>query len=140
MKSKILFWTPRIITILFIIFISLFAFDVFNEGYGFPEVFLALFMHLIPTLVLTGILLVAWRWENFGGYIYLFMGVFFGFFFDAFEELISFLLLVVPLWIVGGLFLADYYVNKKGKSVKKVKKKKKKKVKRKKNGKRKKKK
>jgi hypothetical protein len=34
-KRRMLFWTPRLLSILFAIFISLFALDVFGEGYGF---------------------------------------------------------------------------------------------------------
>ncbi|MGQ0603506.1 MAG: DUF7670 domain-containing protein [Anaerolineales bacterium] len=47
--EKLLFWIPRILTILFAGFVSLFALDVFVEGYGFWETLLALLMHLIPT-------------------------------------------------------------------------------------------
>ena len=36
--KPVLFWTPRILCILFAIFISLFALDVFGEGYGFFRV------------------------------------------------------------------------------------------------------
>jgi len=46
--KKALYWAPRIIAILFIVFISLFALDVFIEGYGFWETIVALFMHLVP--------------------------------------------------------------------------------------------
>ncbi len=60
MKNKILYWTPRVLGILFAVFISIFALDVFGE-YGFPEVLVALFMHLIPTFLVVGVLLIAWK-------------------------------------------------------------------------------
>lgn len=64
LKTKqILFWTPRILCILFAIFISLFALDVFDEGYGFPTVLLALLMHLLPTAVVVFLLIVTWKRE-----------------------------------------------------------------------------
>ena len=55
--KRLLFWTPRIMCILFAVFVSLFAFDVFGEGYGFWKTLLALLMHLIPTgIILIGVL------------------------------------------------------------------------------------
>lgn len=67
-KSKILFWTPRVLAILFILFLSLFSLDVFdqNNNYSFGETLLALFMHNIPSLVLIIFLVIAWKWEWVG--------------------------------------------------------------------------
>ena len=39
--KRTLFWAPRILCILFAVFVSLFALDVFGEGYGFWETILA---------------------------------------------------------------------------------------------------
>ncbi len=61
--SKILYWSPRILGVLIAIFVSLFALDVFGEGYSFWETIAALAMHLIPTLVILVVLVIAWRWE-----------------------------------------------------------------------------
>ncbi len=115
MKSKIsnldkfMYWFPRIFLIIFILFISVFALDVFSERYTFLEMVVALFMHLIPSFVLALILYISWRNERVGGIIFILIGVFFGFFFDAFEEWISFLLLCVPLFLIGGIFLLNYH-------------------------------
>jgi hypothetical protein len=72
LSKRTLFWTPRALSILLIIFLSLFALDVFEENVGFWRTLQALSMHLIPSLVLTGALILAWRWEwvgalTFGG-------------------------------------------------------------------------
>jgi hypothetical protein len=69
-SKRLLFWAPRIFSILFIVFLSLFALDVFNEGLGFWKTLLALAIHLIPSLVLIAALIVAWRWEWVGAAIY----------------------------------------------------------------------
>ena len=50
--QRFIFWTPRVICILFAFFTSLFALDVFSEGLGFWKTFLALIMHLIPTWII----------------------------------------------------------------------------------------
>ena len=68
-KYSWLYWTPRILGIIFAVFISIFALDVFGE-YKFPEVLIALFMHLVPTYLVLGALLVAWKWEKIGGILF----------------------------------------------------------------------
>ncbi|MFH1248762.1 MAG: hypothetical protein V1660_01275 [archaeon] len=55
------FWIPRIIAILFVMFISLFALDVFSEGYSPLQLIVGLFMHLIPSIIMTLFIIFAWR-------------------------------------------------------------------------------
>ena len=69
-SKRTLFWTPRGLSVLFITFLSMFALDVFGENLGFWRTLLALTIHLIPSLVLIGVLAVAWRWEWIGAVIY----------------------------------------------------------------------
>ncbi len=75
-KHSWLYWTPRILAILFAMFTSLFALDVFGE-YTFPEVLVALFMHLVPTYLLIIITIIAWKKERLGGIIFLALGLFY---------------------------------------------------------------
>src|ERR1019366_5759961 len=65
-SRRILVWTPRALGIAFAIFLSLFALDVFSEGFVFLKTLFALMMHLIPTAITLGILALAWRWEWIG--------------------------------------------------------------------------
>ncbi len=69
-SRRALFWAPRALSIAFIAFLSLFALDVFGEGYGLWRTLLALVMHLIPTFVLIVALVFAWRWEWIGAVLY----------------------------------------------------------------------
>lgn len=57
---------PRIISILFAAFVSIFALDAFSEPGGNLERLGAVVMHLIPALVVAGAVAIAWRWERFG--------------------------------------------------------------------------
>jgi hypothetical protein len=75
--KDLLFWTPRVLTIAFILFLGLFALDVFGEGYGFWGTLAALLMHLIPNFVLVGVLALAWKREWVGGVLFLGLGVFY---------------------------------------------------------------
>ena len=72
---RLLYWLPRVLGILFAVFLSLFALDVFGEGYSFWETVWALLMHLIPTAIVVLILVLAWRRAWIGGVLFPLLGV-----------------------------------------------------------------
>ena len=107
-KSKgWLFWTPGVLGIVFAGFISIFALDVFGEGYGFWETVVALFMHLIPTFLVLIALVVAWRWERVGGVLFVLLGVAYILMAYPSESLVAYLIISGPLILVGVLFLVS---------------------------------
>lgn len=67
---RTLFWTPRLLAISYIVFLSMFALDVFGEEHGFWQILFALLMHLIPSFVLIVGLVLAWQWEWIGAALY----------------------------------------------------------------------
>lgn len=72
---KVLHWTPRIICILAILFISLFALDSFSPDLTIWQQIGAFLLHLIPSFVLIFVLIVAWKWEFIGGIIFTLIGL-----------------------------------------------------------------
>lgn len=103
--ERILYWAARILVILFAAFISIFSLDVFGEGYGFPGLLLALFMHMLPTIGVVIVLLIAWKWEFTGGVIFLLLAIAFTFFFDTYEDVLTLLTISGPPFIAGSLFV-----------------------------------
>ena len=73
--GKFLYWTPRILAIIFILFLAMFSLDVFEGNYGFWGTILALFMHNIPVLILLGILIISWKHEIVGGIVFISAGI-----------------------------------------------------------------
>lgn len=65
-SRSVLFWAPRILTILFALFLSVFALDVFEETKGILETLTALVLHLVPTFLVVVLLVFAWRRELIG--------------------------------------------------------------------------
>lgn len=61
-----LLWAPRLLTILFALFLGVFALDVFAEPAGVLETLTALVLHLMPTFLVLTLLAFAWRWEVIG--------------------------------------------------------------------------
>ncbi len=70
-----LYWTPRILAIIFILFLMLFSLDVFGNGYGFWETILGLLMHNIPAFVLIAALIISWKYEIVGGIVFILAGL-----------------------------------------------------------------
>ncbi len=108
--KTVIYWLPRILAVLFIAFISMFALDVFSEGYTLNQLLLALFMHLIPSFILTALTIIAWKNERIGGFSFIVAG-FALLVFTHFEALI----IAIPAFVIGGVFLisSHYRSNKK---------------------------
>jgi len=63
-------WAGRILALLYAVFLSSFALDVFDENRRPLETLMALGMHLLPTLVVLLALLLAWRRERLGAIVF----------------------------------------------------------------------
>ncbi|HUW13609.1 MAG TPA: hypothetical protein VM537_28055 [Anaerolineae bacterium] len=110
---RFLYWTPRILTILFALFISVFALDVFGEGYGVWGTIVALVMHLIPTFLILIALAVSWRWEWVGAALFFALAIFYLVIFRGEVDWITFLLIPGPLFLVGVLFGVNWLLRDK---------------------------
>lgn len=106
--KRLVFWTPRIICLLFAAFISMFALDVFDEYHGFWNRLVALSLHLIPTGILLAILAVSWRWEWLGALIFPVLGVFYILNFWGRFHWPVYAIIAGPLFLLGALFLLGW--------------------------------
>ena len=107
--KKFIFWTPRILSILFALFISLFALDVFDAGYSFWQTLLALFIHLIPTFVILIVLAFSWHREWIGGIFFIAFGIYYIVAAWGKFVLSVYFLISGPLFLVGILFLINWF-------------------------------
>lgn len=106
--KRCLYWTPRILSLLFAGFISLFALDVFGEHHGFWNTLLALLMHLIPTGILLLILAVSWRWEWVGGLLFPALGTFYLVAFWGKFHWTAYVIVSGSLFLLGALFFWNW--------------------------------
>jgi len=116
--SVLLYWTPRIICILTILFVSLFAFDAFSPELTIWQQITGFLIHLIPSFILLGLLIIAWKWEKTGGIILAIIGIVFTVvvFNLNYQRNHSFtksfaivLMLCIPFILAGVLFIVDHY-------------------------------
>ena len=104
---QFLYWAPRILSIVFAAFISIFALDVFSEDRGFWETSADLLLHLVPTFVLVGVLVISWRREWIAGILYTILGLVYVVFAWNKGPLTTILLIAGPLVLTGALFLQN---------------------------------
>lgn len=101
-----LYWSPRLLAVLYAAFLSLFALDVFGQGHSFTETMLALLMHLVPTFVVIGVLAIAWRWEWVGAALFVILAVLLAALTGFQLPGLVYLMLCAPLLLVAVLFVA----------------------------------
>lgn len=93
----------RILSIAFILFISLFALDVFGKDFSL----MALIMNLIPTFVVIILIVISWKKEFLGGILWIITAI-----------IVSFMteigwIITAPMILIGGLNLWVGVKNKK---------------------------
>jgi len=112
--KKIVHWAPRVLILIVAIFFFVFALLSGAEQYdGGLKGILMNSPNALPWLVLFIIVWIAWKWEKIGGWLFILIAVIFTFFFDVYETPVLIFILIIPLWVVGILFLISNKLNKK---------------------------
>ena len=121
-QKPFLYWLPRILCILAILFVSVFALDAFQPELTFWQQIQGFMMHLIPSFVLLFFLLIAWKWELIGGIIFLLIGLVLSPFIymhnynmngSVWMSIGIIAMITFPFILVGILFILGHIVNKK---------------------------
>jgi hypothetical protein len=116
--SKFVYWIPRIVSIIFILFLMLFSLDIFDGHYGFWGTIVGLFMHNIPALILLIVLIISWKHEVVGGTGFILAGLLYIILLCTrphFElYMLSWSLIIAgPAFLIGILFLIGWKKKKK---------------------------
>jgi len=113
MKTYKLFWIPRVLAILFILFLSLFALDVFTGEVPFIQELGGFLIHLAPSYAMIIALIISWRKPLIGGIIFILLDLVFTFYFRTYQALPNFLIISFPLIVIGALFIIFHILDKK---------------------------
>lgn len=107
MKEKVtgaLYLLPRVLSLIMIVFTSVFALDVFGQlGW-----FVALLMHLVPSFVLVILTIFSWRRGRIGGIIFLIFGALLAVFTHFETYFISISLIMIGIFYI----ISDIYKHK----------------------------
>jgi hypothetical protein len=116
--DKFVYWTPRVLSVCFVLFLAMFSLDVFEPGKSATEIAVGLFMHNIPALILMAVLIVSWKREIVGGIAFILAGFLYiavvlgtRAFKNGFEwyMITWFLTISGPAFLIGALFLAGWH-------------------------------
>ncbi len=125
--NKFVFWTPRILSILFLLFLAMFSLDIFGNNYTFWETVLGLFMHNLPVIILGILLWISWKHEIVGAIAFIFAGILYTvscivrFLMSsprAWDMLSWSLIISGPAFLIGILFFIGWKQKKKNKKKK----------------------
>jgi hypothetical protein len=103
--KKIINRTARVLAILFVGFIALFALDVFSDFS-----WMALFMNLLPTFIALAMTVTAWKRPLIGGILFVLVGAVY--LVLARSRLLA-LPIVIPAVIIGALFIIGNFSSEK---------------------------
>ena len=112
MLKKFLYWTPRILSVLFVGFLCLFSLDVFDEYQGLATLF-ALFMHLLIPLVVLIATIVAWKKDLVGTVVFFFFAVYYVYMVGLNRHWSWYVSISGPALLIGILYLLNWLYNKK---------------------------
>ena len=121
--GRAIYWTPRILSILFLLFLAMFSLDVFDMDLGFWGTIAGLFMHNIPTFILLAVVIVSWKREIVGGVAFILAGIaYIAVLLKTILEnqphqwyMLSWSLVIAgPAFLIGILFIVGWYEKKKG--------------------------
>ena len=76
--KKIVYWTPRVLAILFTLFIMMFSLDVFDATSSLTDQLIGFFMHNLPAYGIILVIVFAWKKDIIGmiGFALIAIGLF----------------------------------------------------------------
>jgi hypothetical protein len=99
--NSVILWAPRILMIIYIAMLNYFALS--GGLAGITKIIIVIFLLIF--------LIIAWQREIIGGFVILAFGFSMGVFFGAFSDPRGFGFLVLPIWLIGILFLVSHKIN-----------------------------
>lgn len=106
-KNGFLYWVPRVLGIVMILFLALFSFDVFDMEGTLWEKIGGFLIHNIPSFILIVLLVISWRWEWVGAVGYTLLGLAYSLT-NLTEHWSAHALISGPLILIGLLFLFSW--------------------------------
>ncbi len=104
--KKIIYYLSRVISVLLIIFFAIFIL----EGFGPEARWQDALSHVIMTMIVLAITIVAWKQPKIGGFFFIALGIFFYMFFHT--SWWSGLIMSTTPFLLGILFLIEGFSSK----------------------------
>ena len=115
--KKLIYWSPRILGILFVLFLSLFSLDVFTEDISGWDLILGVLIHLSPAIFLLIIVMISWKYDLVGTLVFIGFAIFYVIAAGFDRPYSWYLAISLPSTIVGILFYFSWLQKLKSKAV-----------------------
>jgi len=107
MSKALLLWIPRVLAALVSVFLGAFALDAFSAGKSFADALADFVIHLIPSVVLLGVVLGSWHRPLIGGLTFVALAIVYV---GIARNRVDWIVVISgPLLVVGVLYLASWY-------------------------------
>lgn len=107
-----LLWTPRLLLIVFALFLVLFSFDVFGEGKSTAEIAVDFAKHIVPSMVLGLVVFAAWRREWIGALVCLVLAVVYIAWAWGRFPLSVYFVIAGPLFLIAAMYAVNWQFRK----------------------------
>jgi len=112
-KKDLFYWMPRVLSILFLLFLFAMSLDVINPELSAWQIAEGMLMHNIPMLVLLAVVIISWKYEIVGGIAFIAAGLLY--ILLTYHSGIPWYLIVGwgisvtgPAFLIGALFLISW--------------------------------
>lgn len=107
-SDSIIHWSARVLGIAFALFISIFAMDVFSANDDFRDTLPALYLHLIPALIVMLFVIISWKRELIGGIFFTLLGILYIILEWGKFDWPAYVLIAGPMLILGILYFVGW--------------------------------
>ncbi|RLC36364.1 hypothetical protein DRH27_05330 [Candidatus Falkowbacteria bacterium] len=104
--KKIIYWFPRVLGLLFAFFMSLFATEIFNEGYSVLKTIIGFLIQLIPALIILVFTAIGWKKDAWGTALFTILAIAYILYFKN-QPWQTYVIISAPLFLIGVLFLLN---------------------------------
>lgn len=119
MKSRVILWLARGLTILYIFLFFILSLDVFEGPQSAWNKFGGFLIHNIPVVLLIILMVYTWRRSLLSGLVFILFGIFTIFFFRTTEKsFYVFMSISLPIILTGLLYIIAWYMKRKETSAK----------------------
>lgn len=109
---------PRILSILFVLFLMLFSLDVFDSSASAGDIAIGLLVHNLPALLLLVAAIISWKYEIVGGVVFVLAGIAYIVLMmmsgsSSGNQWLPALIIALPALVIGVLFISNWVKKKK---------------------------
>ena len=72
--NRFLYWVPRVLSVMFVIFLSLFALEAFSGHQGLA-IFPSFLLGLLPACIVLLVTVMAWKWDFAGALLFFVLAI-----------------------------------------------------------------